>query len=92
MVEDDQLILKLEKLTSVRFDNSECLTMKDKQSNIIGIFDRLAQIDISEMLPLTHIIDAVYIISKEGFGNHLSTADVIKNVTNHKIPISLYLK
>ena len=57
MLIDDALILRLEKLSRLQLNKEEREQIKRDLNNILEMIDKLNELDLDEVEPLTHIND-----------------------------------
>lgn len=76
---DDDLILKLEKLTRLELSAEERQLIREDLSSILSMVDRLGEPDLAEVEPLRHLSDVEHTTREDVVGLHLSTAKALAN-------------
>ncbi|MEL6389973.1 MAG: Asp-tRNA(Asn)/Glu-tRNA(Gln) amidotransferase subunit GatC [Bacteroidota bacterium] len=92
---DDNLISKLEKLSRLRLSSDEKETIKNDLGNIVNMFDRLQEVDTTDVAPMRHITDAVNRLREDRVANQLTREEALANAPVHKdgfIAVPKFLK
>lgn len=76
---DKNLILKLEHLSRLQLTDTERTEMIGDLNKILGMVEKLNEIDTKGVQPLTHMPDAVNVFREDAVKNQLSRADALKN-------------
>lgn len=83
MTIDETLILRLEKLSRLQLSNEERLTITKDLNNILGMIEKLDDLDTSGVEPLRHIIEENKPWREDIVKQTTTTADALKNAPNH---------
>ena len=76
---DKELILKLEHLSRLQLTDSERKDMIGDLNKILGMVEKLNEIDTDGVEPLTHICEAVNVFRADEVKNQLSRTDAFQN-------------
>lgn len=76
---DKSLILKLEKLSRLSFNDAEREVLRTDLSNILGMIKKLDEIDTSQTDPLTHISNEVAPLREDKVIQTISREEALKN-------------
>ena len=76
---DEKLISKLEKLSKLRLNSEERRQITDDLTKIVGMFDKLEEVDTSNVEAMRHLVDHVHRLRNDIPANELSTDEALKN-------------
>ena len=83
MTIDETLILRLEKLSRLQLSAEERVTITKDLNNILGMIEKLDDLDTTGVEPLRHVIDENKPWREDVVKQSTSTADALKNAPNH---------
>ncbi len=81
---DENLISKLEKLSKLRLNEQEKKQITKDLKDIVEMFDKLQEVDTSDVEPLRHIVRHRSPMRKDEVKNELSNEEVLKNAPEAK--------
>ncbi len=76
---DRDLILRLELLAQLELSEDERVLMQKDLENIIGMVDKLQEIDTTGLEPLVHLGNSHSIVREDVIGIQLSRTDALSN-------------
>ncbi len=76
---DDQLISRLEHLTRLKLSPEEREQSKKDLTNILGMVEKLHELDLEGVDPLTYINDQVNVLRKDQVTNQVDRKEALKN-------------
>ena len=80
---DKDLILKLEKLSRLKLSDTERTTIQKDLSSIIGMVEKLQELDLSEVEPLVYITDEVNVLRKDEVKHQVDRAKALSNAPDN---------
>ncbi|MGB1121229.1 MAG: Asp-tRNA(Asn)/Glu-tRNA(Gln) amidotransferase subunit GatC [Saprospiraceae bacterium] len=83
MTIDETLILRLEKLSRLQLSTEERSTITKDLNNILGMIEKLEDLDTTGVEPLRHIIEENKPWREDIVNQSTTTADALKNAPNH---------
>ena len=78
MLIDDALISKLEKLSRLKLNKEERAQIKEDLNNILKMIDKLDELDLEGVEPLTHINNEASYAREDEVGNMLEKEEAMK--------------
>jgi len=87
MIIDDTLISKLEKLSRLKLKNEEKEQIKQDLNKILGMFDKLSEVNTDDVEPLRYILDehSKY-LRDDTVSNELTNSEALKNAEESQEP------
>ena len=79
MLIDEKLILKLERLSKLQLTGEERQGMQKDLNNILGMVEKLQEVNTDNVEPLVYITEQVSEKRKDIVKNQLDTVDALKN-------------
>ena len=76
---DNTLILKLEKLSRLQLSEQERTQIQKDLNNILGMVEKLQELDLSEVEPLVYITEEVNVLREDEVKNQVSRAAALSN-------------
>ena len=76
---DKNLILKLEKLSRLQLSDTERQQIQKDLNNILGMVEKLQELDLSKVEPLVYISDEVNVLRADEVKNQVSRAAALSN-------------
>lgn len=83
MTIDETLILRLEKLSRLQLSTEERSKIGKDLNNILGMIEKLADIDTTGVEPLRHIMEENKPWREDTVQQNTTAADALKNAPNH---------
>lgn len=83
---DKELISHLEKLAKLQLNDSEKENIRQDLNAILGMMEKLKEVDTEGVEPLIHISDAINVYRKDEVKNQLSTEEALKNAPKSEAP------
>jgi len=81
---DDQLILKLEKLSRLRLQNEERAEIKKDIGDILDMVDKLKEVNTEGVEPLIYINEEEHVLRQDLVVNELPVDQALKNASTKK--------
>ncbi|MGB1216966.1 MAG: Asp-tRNA(Asn)/Glu-tRNA(Gln) amidotransferase subunit GatC [Saprospiraceae bacterium] len=78
---DRELILKLERLSNLSLSEEERQEMQKDLESMLGMVNKLDELDLEGVEPLVHISDEVNVLREDKVENQLSQEEALKNAT-----------
>ena len=76
---DKNLILKLEKLSRLQLSDTERQQIQKDLNNILGMVEKLQELDLSKVEPLVYISEEVNVLRADEVKNQVSRAAALSN-------------
>ena len=76
---DKNLILKLEKLSRLQLSDTERQQIQKDLNNILGMVEKLQELDLSKVEPLVYISDEVNVLREDEVKNQVNRAAALSN-------------
>ncbi len=76
---DKDLILKLEKLSRLKLSDTERTAIQKDLTNIIGMVEKLQELDLTEVEPLVYITDEVNVLRTDEVKHQVDRARALSN-------------
>lgn len=76
---NDALISKLEKLSKLQLSEEEKGVIKNDLTNILGMIDKIQEVDTSGVNPLRHITEETDVLRNDQAENEISREEALKN-------------
>jgi len=83
---DKKLILKLEKLSRLQLSDTERQQIQKDLNNILGMVEKLQELDLSEVEPLVYISEEVNVLREDEVKNQVSREAALSNAPDRKDP------
>ena len=80
---DKDLILKLEKLSRLKLSDTERTTIQKDLSSIIGMVEKLQELDLSEVEPLVYITDEVNVLRTDEVKHQVDRSKALANAPDN---------
>jgi len=80
---NNALIEKLAHLSRLEFNDEEKEELKGDLEKMIGFFDKLNELDTTNVAPLLHVSENVNILRKDEVKGEIEKEDVFKNAPLH---------
>jgi len=76
---DKELILKLEKLSRLKLSAEERTVIQKDLNNILGMVEKLQELDLSDVQPLVYITEEVNVLREDEVKNQVSREAALSN-------------
>lgn len=76
---DDQLISRLELLARLELSDAEKVRLKADLNNILGMVEKLNDLDVDEVEPLVYLNDAINRMREDQVANQVSREEALQN-------------
>jgi len=76
---DKELILKLEKLSRLKLSDEERNAIQKDLNNILGMVEKLQELDLSEVQPLVYITEEVNVLREDEVKHQVSREAALSN-------------
>ena len=87
MIIDDALISKLEKLSRLELREDEKEKVKEDLNNMLGMFDKLNEVDTENVEPLLYVLDEENdVLRDDEVGEELTNDQALQNAEESKKP------
>ena len=87
MIIDDALISKLEKLSRLELREDEKEKVKEDLNNMLGMFDKLNEVDTENVEPLLYVLDEENdVLRDDEVGEELTNDEALQNAEESKKP------
>ena len=88
---DEQLVLRLEKLARLRLSEEEREVIQGDLNKILGMVDKLKEIDTDDVKPLVYMNEEVNVLREDIVKNQTARKDALRNApaedgTYFKVP------
>jgi aspartyl-tRNA(Asn)/glutamyl-tRNA(Gln) amidotransferase subunit C len=83
---DRDLILKLENLAKLELSDSERERLSVDLTNILGMVEKLREVDTTAVEPLVYISDAENMLREDRIGGQVSNDDALSNAPEKSEP------
>lgn len=80
---DKQLISKLEHLARLELSGEESERLTDDLNNILGMVEKLQELDTSEIEPLVYINEDVNVVREDAVKGQVSREEALRNAPDH---------
>jgi len=81
---DKTLILKLEKLSRLQLSDTERQLLQKDLNNILGMVEKLQELDLSKVEPLVYISEEVNVLREDEVKNQVSRDAALSNAPDSK--------
>lgn len=76
---DKELILKLERLSRLKLSEEERTAIQKDLNNILGMVEKLQELDLSDVKPLVYITEEVNVLREDEVKNQVSREAALSN-------------
>ncbi len=76
---DKDLILKLEKLSRLKLSDTERTEIQKDLTNIIGMVEKLQELDLTEVEPLVYVTDEVNVFRADEVKHQVDRSKALSN-------------
>ncbi len=89
---NDAMIDKLANLARLKFDEREKVQIKSDLQNMIGMIEKMNELDTTDVAPLFHITDNVNVLREDIVEGSISNEEALQNAANKNAPFFIVPK
>ena len=89
---NDALFEKLANLAKLKFDETEKLQIKNDLQNMIGLIEKMNDLDTSNVEPLLHMTANVNMWREDVITGSITNVEAMQNATNKNAPFFIVPK
>lgn len=89
---NDAMIDKLANLARLKFDDTEKVNIKKDLQNMIGMIEKMNELDTTDVTPLLHITDNVNVLREDIVEGSITNEDALQNAANINAPFFIVPK
>ena len=89
---NDAMIEKLANLARLRFDDNEKVLIKQDLQNMIGLIEKMNDLDTSNVEPLLHMTANVNMMREDIVTGSITNEEAMQNAANKKAPFFIVPK
>ena len=89
---NDALFEKLANLAKLKFDETEKLQIKNDLQNMIGLIEKMDDLDTSNVEPLLHMTDNVNTWREDVIKGSITNEEAMQNASNKNAPFFIVPK
>lgn len=89
---DDAMIEKLANLAKLKFDDTEKVQIKNDLQNMIGLIEKMNELDTSNVKPWLHMTDNVNILREDVVTGSITNEEALQNSANKNVPFFIVPK
>lgn len=89
---DDAMIEKLANLARLKFDQIEKIGIKNDLQNMIGLIEKMNELDTTDVQPLLHITDNVNVWRDDVVEGSVTNEQALQNAANKNAPFFIVPK
>ena len=89
---NDAMIDKLANLARLKFDDTEKVNIKKDLQNMIGMIEKMNELDTTDVTPLLHITDNVNVLREDIVEGSITNAEALQNAANKNAPFFIVPK
>ena len=89
---NDALFEKLANLARLKFDETEKLQIKNDLQNMIGLIEKMNDLDTSNVEPLLHMTDNVNMWREDVITGSITNEEAMQNASNKNAPFFIVPK
>lgn len=86
------MIDKLAHLARLKFDDTEKVQIKNDLQNMIGMIEKMNELDTTDVAPLLHITDNVNMLREDIVKGSITNEEALKNAANKNAPFFIVPK
>lgn len=86
------MIDKLAHLARLQFDDTEKVQIKNDLQNMIGMIEKMNELDTTDVAPLLHITDNVNMLREDIVKGSITNEEALKNAANKNAPFFIVPK
>ena len=89
---NDAMIDKLANLARLKFDDVEKVQIKSDLQNMIGMIEKMNELDTTDVAPLLHITDNVNVLREDIVHGSITNDEALQNAGNKNAPFFIVPK
>ena len=89
---NDAMIDKLANLARLKFDDVEKVQIKSDLQNMIGMIEKMNELDTTDVAPLLHITDNVNVLREDKVEGSITNEEALQNAANKNAPFFIVPK
>ena len=89
---NDAMIEKLATLAKLKFDDTEKLQIKNDLQNMVGLIEKMNELDTSNVEPFLHMTDNVNILREDVVTGSITNEEALQNAANKNAPFFIVPK
>ena len=89
---NDAMIDKLANLARLKFDETEKVQIKSDLQNMIGMIEKMNELDTTDVDPLLHITDNVNVLREDVVEGSITNEEALQNAANKNAPFFIVPK
>ena len=89
---NDAMIDKLANLARLKFDDTEKVQIKSDLQNMIGMIEKMNELDTTDVAPLLHITDNVNVLREDIVKGSITNEEALQNAANKNAPFFIVPK
>lgn len=86
------MIDKLAHLARLQFDDTEKVQIKNDLQNMIGMIEKMNELDTTDVAPLLHITDNVNMLREDIVKGSITNEEALQNAANKNAPFFIVPK
>ena len=89
---NDAMIDKLANLARLKFDETEKVQIKSDLQNMIGMIEKMNELDTTDVAPLLHITNNVNVLREDMVEGSITNEEALQNAANKNAPFFIVPK
>ena len=89
---NDAMIDKLANLARLKFDETEKVQIKSDLQNMIGMIEKMNELDTTDVAPLLHITNNVNVLREDFVEGSITNEEALQNAANKNAPFFIVPK
>ena len=89
---NDAMIDKLANLARLEFDETEKVQIKSDLQNMIGMIEKMNELDTTDVAPLLHITNNVNVLREDIVEGSITNEEALQNAVNKNAPFFIVPK
>ena len=89
---NDAMIDKLANLARLEFDETEKVQIKSDLQNMIGMIEKMNELDTTDVAPLLHITNNVNVLREDFVEGSITNEEALQNAANKNAPFFIVPK
>ena len=89
---NDAMIDKLANLARLKFDETEKVQIKSDLQNMIGMIEKMNELDTADVAPLLHITNNVNVLREDFVEGSITNEEALQNAANKNAPFFIVPK
>lgn len=89
---NDAMIDKLANLARLKFNETEKVQIKSDLQNMIGMIEKMNELDTTDVAPLLHITENVNVLREDMVEGSITNEEALQNAANKNAPFFIVPK